>query len=304
VDPGEYWSRKLDLPADGTFHSMLLQLPAQVPATITGNFTAHKGAVGNVRVWADVEPTPDAWRVWRDGAWNLIRQAAFARYNERRDQLSQRRTALLADLQAPDTLSLRRMEREQVMYLVLQWLFPDFAHASQAYADAAKSKTGSWEPALEYGEYIKFVHQAIDWDNALVVLYPYFWDNPETHAAKLYLNHPDDNHREFLRAGAARIVLAIRPGFEERVVALLDQGQFGQLSPGSRFRPVIDQVIAANDQFSAGSDAGAVPAPNANGDVAVPDGTPPGALIGRWMTWTPTSALDMEVRLRSIVNEP
>jgi hypothetical protein len=90
------------------------------------------------------------------------------------------------------------------------------------------------------------------------------------------------------------------------VVALLDQGQFGKLSPGSRFLPVIDQVIAANDQFSAVLDAGAVPAPNGNGDgdVAVPDGTPPGALIGRWTTWTPTSALDMEVRLRSVVNEP
>lgn len=63
--------------------------------------------------------------------------------------------------------------------------------------------------------YVKFVQTAIDWDNVMVFLYPYFWDTYPEQRVKLFMDHPDPLRREFLRAGAARVVLAIQPGFEE-----------------------------------------------------------------------------------------
>jgi len=36
---------------------------------------------------------------------------------------------------------------------------------------------GAWQHVMEYGEYVKFVQNAIDWDNFTVFLYPYFWDS-------------------------------------------------------------------------------------------------------------------------------
>ena len=236
---GEFWSQPVTLPADGQWRTRQLNLPATTPSRLAVGFLAYRGAVGRVRVWADVEPTEDAWRKWYTTAVSMIRQAAYARYNETRDVLRQRRAALLTQLAAPDALAVRRMEREQVMHLVLEWLFPDFAQTGQAYKDAALNKPGSWQPAMEYGEYIKWVHQAIDWGRALVLLYPYFWDNVDHHRTKLYLDHPDGGHREFLRAGAARVILAIKPGYEDEVVSLLDKGEMGQLAASSRFRPIM-----------------------------------------------------------------
>ena len=151
------------------------------------------------------------------------------------------------------------------------------------------------------GRYVAFIEQAFEWENMTYVLYPYFWDNPENHASKLYLNHPDSGHREFLRSGAARVILAIRPGYEEEVVSLLDNGVLGKLTPGSRFLPIIEKVRAANERLAALLDAQDNDEPAEGAERPAIAGF--GERIGRWVEWTPTSALDMEVRLRPIVEE-
>ncbi len=302
ADPGvkvdaSWRGQALTIPSDGRYHEAAYPGLAQLESAHTVDFIAYKGALGTVRAWVNLVPTATAWQQWYNTAVGVLRQAAYARFNDQRDLLRQQRAALVRQLEAPDTVTLRRMEREQVMRLVLQWLFPDFVGAGQVYQDADAAKPDSWQPAMEYGEYIKFVHQAIDWDNALVLLYPYFWDNPANHAAKLYLDHPDAAHREFLRAGAARVVLAIRPGYEEEVVSLLDKGELGKLAPGSRFLPVIAAVRAAEAGFVTALDADLKP--TAAG-VPAPVATV-GTLIGEWSDWTPTSALDIDVTMRPVL---
>jgi hypothetical protein len=151
---------------------------------------------------------------------------------------------------------------------------------------------------LEYGEYIKFVQEAIDWDRILVLLYPYFWDRPDNQAIKLYFNHDDAAHREFLRAGAARVVLAIRPGHEREVVALLDQGELGTLAPASRFSQLITAVEEREKVFRARAEEATQPPEDP--DDEPPDIVSVGVQIGEWAEWTPTPALDMDVELRPL----
>jgi type II secretory pathway pseudopilin PulG len=54
----------------------------------------------------------------------------------------------------------------------------------------------------------------------LYFLYPYFWGSP-LGDRKRTLQHPDPLRREFVRAGAARVVLPVRPGFEVRFASYL-----------------------------------------------------------------------------------
>lgn len=285
------------IPADGKLHLATFAGGIASVPEYTVDFIAHNNALGNIRVVVDLEPSASAWHQWYNTSVGALRQAAYTRYNEQRELLRQQRAALVRELDAPDTITLRRMEREQVMRLVLQWLFPDFVGAGNVYQDADATKPDTWQPAMEYGEYIKFVHQAIDWDNALVLLYPYFWDNPDNHPAKLYLDHPDATHREFLRAGAARVVLAIRPGYEEEVVSLLDKGELGKLAPGSRFLPVIGAVRASETGFVTALDHDLKP--TTIGMAATADTR--GTQIGEWYDWTPTSALDIDVTTRPVL---
>jgi len=87
-----------------------------------------------------------------------------------------------------------------------------------------KDPQSLWSLVLKHGELIKFLHQAIEWENMLYLLYPYFWIHPQEWEDKLELDHPDPLHKAFLKAGSARVVLPIRPGFEKSFMNFIDRG--------------------------------------------------------------------------------
>jgi hypothetical protein len=64
---------------------------------------------------------------------------------------------------------------------------------------------------MERGEFIKYVHNAIEWENVLYFTYPYFWDDNKLWDLKKFLFHPDPTHRTFLRSGAAQVDNASAP---------------------------------------------------------------------------------------------
>ncbi len=251
--------------------------------------------INHFKVIGNMAPTEATLFEWRRQCWSLCKQADL----ELRERDRDRRAKLLNEISALDALDLRRMEREQIMRAVLQWLFPSITGPGDIGSrldNPGSLNQVAWQQVMEYGEYIKFVHAAIDWDNVMVLLFPYFWatwDDPSYATFRRRLDHPDPLHREFLRAGAARVVLTIQPDFEEQVVALLDQGYLGPLSDqGHRFTRVVADVQAANANYARSTE----PSPDHEGD----DPREPGALIGSWFDHTPTGALDIDVTTRPV----
>ena len=94
----------------------------------------------------------------------------------------------------------------------------DPAHIDPADINAHRTEV------LSFGEFVKFIHNAIEWENCIYLAYPYFWDAVENWPFKRFLMHPDPVHREFLRAGAARVVLTIRPGYEDAFMLVTQTG--------------------------------------------------------------------------------
>lgn len=262
-------------------------LPTQ--GTVAVAFRLKGIVTGELSVTVTATPADLTNNQWRQQAWNALRDKAYADYLANLDRLRQQRSTLVGDVNNTDTLTLRRMEREQVMRATLEWLFPGFGDAGsvlEGLPDPGSLDTASWQKVMQYGEYIKFVQSAIDWDNVLVLLFPYFWDTMANQQEKLLLSHPDPLHRDFLRAGAARVILAIQPGYEEDVVSLLQEGQFGALGQGTAFAKVVQDVRGANTAY------GQTAQPT-DGDSDNPG--QPGNLIGSWHDYTPTSALDIDV---------
>jgi Type II secretion system (T2SS), protein G len=198
----------------------------------------------NLRIKASLRP--EVYAAWQAKAWKALRDAAQARYEENRQNLNQRLSSLLEELGAQDALSLRKIEREEVMKGVIRWLFgPSFEFAPPGVPESLFGSDfvipkGPWGPAwvalasafmaelLAKGEIIKFLHHAIEWENMLYFLYPYFWSHHSRWEFKKYLNYPDLMHRVFLKSGSARVVLTIRPGFEKAFVSFLETGKFDQ----------------------------------------------------------------------------
>lgn len=275
--------------ADGFVHLDWDRGPFDVPTsgTLTVAFRIQNAMNGELKLTLTSVPTEAAMNVWQSQCYTILREAATMRDAQHRAYLRDRAAQLRRQIAADDTLHLRRLEREQIMRLVLSWLFPGFDDASLVVGggEPGSLDAARWQKIMEYGEYIKFVQNAIDWDHVTVFLYPYFWDNPWHAREKLFLEHPDAEHREFLRAGAARVIIAIQPGFEEAVVSLLDKGKLGAVTPQSRFGSVIADVRQANEDYAV---------------TIKPAGDPGvlgGKLIGSWTDYTPTSGIDMDVTL-------
>ncbi len=191
-----------------------------------------RGSASLQLIFVPMASTMDAWRI---KAWNAMREAYEEAYYKDREILKERRAKLAEEIGKENALTLRQMEREEVMKQVLRWLLgPNFEFVPAeiknlfTHCDPTKDPNcipdievldvppdkGNWERVLGFGEMIKFLHQAIEWENMLYFTYPYFWDSPKNWNFKLFLDHPDPVHRKFLRSGSARVVLTVRPDFE------------------------------------------------------------------------------------------
>ena len=234
--------------------------------------------------------TSTVYKQWQVNVFAALRDTAYAKYSMVQESLRQRRAELARQIDsAADADTLRQMEREEIVRLTLAWIVPGFpgtATAPGGMGEPQGLSDASWQQALEFGEYIKFVHAAIDWGRLAYFLCPYFWSDRQVD--RLFLRHPDPAHRDFLRAGAARVVVPIVPGFEEELTAFIDLGRVGKLPGGHRF----GEVIAAVRQANAGLTI------ETSGDRTV---TRRRTLVGRWTEFTPTGALDIAVETAPVV---
>jgi hypothetical protein len=94
--------------------------------------------------------------------------------------------------------------------------------------------------AEEEGSFIRFFEQAFEWDQMQYVFYPYFWGHKLTWAERFQRQDVDPNFLELLQAGAARVVVPVRPGFE---VALTHYLETGEIWNGEGEPPVIHSPL-------------------------------------------------------------
>jgi hypothetical protein len=202
---------------------------------------------------ATAKRQPEVFAAWQMRAWTTLRNAAYAAYQDHNARLQAERDRLYRLLMGKDTLTLRLLEREEILRLVMLWLLGpgtwysnapnaidstvtqlannEWAFMLGAPIPSSASPTFSgisttdWSRALLFGEIVRYIHQAIEWENLLYFLYPYYWGSETQGRDKFLFEHPDPEHQKFLRAGYVRVVITVRPGFEEDFVRLMETGK-------------------------------------------------------------------------------
>ena len=216
-----------------------------------------------------------AFEAWRSDVWNALFNAAQTQYFARQQDIQSRVSAIETQIEGVDTLTLRREENEEVMKGVLRWLLGptfhfmpedvvveflaqspipilnpngniDLVHGTVI--DASRGDglnvTGTgWYPMFMYQEMVKFINEAIEWENVLYFLYSYFWDVPPSWDFIRQIRHPDATRQAFLRAGSARVVLTVRRGWELAWVRFVEAGGFGsELIPGHPYLTIAKEI--------------------------------------------------------------
>lgn len=212
------------------------------------------------------EPVDQTEAAWRFQVWQACHDAARDAHYAGIQALAAKREELRERIEGVDTLTLRQEERQEVMKGVLRWLLgpafefmpddvfnllkndPDAVHGLLFTGSELGLDATGWATMFRYQEMVKFVQQAIEWENLLYFCYPYFWDVPVAWDFVRTLRHPDAIRQQFLRAGTARVVLTIRPGYEADFAAFVDNGNFGDVLPPEHPYLTIAQEIRAHDQ--------------------------------------------------------
>lgn len=77
----------------------------------------------------------------------------------------------------------------------------------------------------DYSAFVKFIEQAFEWDIMSYNFYPYYWGARENWANLYQYDNNDPLFRSFMQAGMARVIVTVRPGFEEAVSYYMQTGQ-------------------------------------------------------------------------------
>jgi hypothetical protein len=72
---------------------------------------------------------------------------------------------------------------------------------------------------------IRFMEEAFEWEQMQYVFYPYYWNSKNKWFGLALLEDSHALFAQFLRAGASRVVVPVRPGFERAFIYFLQTGQ-------------------------------------------------------------------------------
>jgi hypothetical protein len=227
-----------------------------------------------------LDNTTELIEQWRGEVWNALYNAAQSRYFGEQQKIAERIAAIEARISNVDTLTLRREESDEVMKSILKFVLGadfDFMPPTVAAAFFAESNpmdlihgiafddqslsglkssaagvsppTSLWSVLRQHEDIVRFINQAIEWENVVTFLYSYFWDLPQSWPFIRELRHPDPGRQAFLRAGSARIVLTVRKGWEAKWVRFTQDGTIDAdlAAPTTDPYLTIAQEIAAYD---------------------------------------------------------
>ncbi len=104
-------------------------------------------------------------------------------------------------------------------------------NASQMGVDFQKNNTMKehyidQSPALEtYASRAKFIEQAFEWEIMSYIFYPFYWGSKERWSSLYGQETSDILYTKFLQSGMARVIVSIRPGFEDAVTWFMATGE-------------------------------------------------------------------------------
>ncbi|MEV6276720.1 hypothetical protein [Nocardia sp. NPDC051832] len=116
------------------------------------------------------------------------------------------------------------MERQELKKAFIHLLMSE--HFGQVYYPTPVP--GQFPPDPRYikqwGAVVAFFERAFEWEHLMFVYYPYFWGRKAKWGELVSIQDLDPNFEAFLKAGAARVVIPVRPGFEAALAHFHETG--------------------------------------------------------------------------------
>jgi hypothetical protein len=214
--------------------------------------------------------TEEGFAKWQQKAYDAIIEAYERMRGDYEEKLAASQIRRGVQVIGRNPLENRRMEQDELKKWIVMILrgspyltINSFLSSSEPVLDIAK--------ACQNGKLIRFLENAFEWHNMSYVCYPYFWGRKARWSAALHFTDPDPDFAAFLKAGAARVQVPVRPGFETAVAHFCETGAIPEgeatLVGGSLYVPIVQEITESLGKLDDG-----VPYPEGSGpwEVRVP----------------------------------
>lgn len=198
--------------------------------------------VGDVAIAVEVicESTIRAIDLWRADTHAKLVQAYRARMSEYEAKLAELQGQAPPEIQSGPSAKNRAIMLDEIKRLAISTLTLQHFDAFDAIDTGARGLPEvAFAEATAEGAYARFFEQAFEWENVSWVPYSYFWGRKEGWLDKIVIEDDDADYEAFLKAGAVRVQLPVRPGFE----AAVDHFRlFGDPWMGGALPPISDDT--------------------------------------------------------------
>jgi hypothetical protein len=209
-----------------------------IPVTVLADTVGAERGFSTVTVGVEIvcRATPEGMAAWQSNAHAAILEANRRRFREYEERTANRDASLRLLLQnlAPDrkqSIVATELKRGALSVLTNQ----DFSGFNAIATDGFGLPQPSVFAVDQLSAYIRFFEQAFEWDRLSYLFYPYFWGRKKTWIEKLVTDEPDQRFAGFLQAGAARVILPVRPRYEGAIEHFMN-------SPNGEI-PTLDKLL-------------------------------------------------------------
>lgn len=207
--------------ASETLNSFEKNIPVSV------NFISYFS--GNINVTVKLQRTDAAYQQWQIETFNAIIKAYEAKLEEYNAKIRESKAMQLEKVRT-NPLFYRQIENMVLRKNCIEYLVSHTKLGEKDLISGTKLneiQVNYEDVALdEYAAKVKFLEQAFEWDLMSYNFYPFYWAYKEKWLQLYNVDESDDAiFRAFLQSGMARVILTIRPGFEEAVNWFMATGQ-------------------------------------------------------------------------------
>jgi hypothetical protein len=190
--------------------------------------------------------TAEGFGKWQQAAYDSIMEAYLVQKSVYEEKLAAKAIQAGVKILGRNPLENRRIEREELKKLVIMMLTGTTSISRNSMQSTTEPNIDIHQACIN-GAWIRFFENAFEWNNILYVLYPYFWGRKARWITALHFTDPDLDFAAFLKAGAARVQVPVRPGFEKAVAHFC---QFGEIWEGNDpplrddalYVPIIEEI--------------------------------------------------------------
>jgi hypothetical protein len=195
---------------------------------------------------------------WQIKTYNAIMDAYAARLREYQAWLQEQIDTAgdTAVIQGQNQTINRESEREELKKRCLELFtgqrFESFDAAVNGIYNVSGYPEILFAEAVREGNIAKFFEQAFDWANMTYIFYPYFWGRKSQWLSMKILEDPGDPlFTKFLQAGYARVVVPVRPDFENYLMLFhMFTNLVSSLGCSWNFQPSFFGAVGISNVFS------------------------------------------------------